>query len=168
MSSSNETLLATIEAEREIYRTFLRFFRLVDTRQFERLGEECFTPDAVIEYHLPAPHRFNGRAEFTAYMLDGPRRRQQMVAHVLGQIAIEWEAGRPSVSAYATVWHWYQANASQGDLRPADWTTIGLVEDDFEQFEGRWLIARRTVSPITGLVAAGSPPLPTAARPAAE
>ncbi|MGW4965643.1 hypothetical protein ACWEPL_51205 [Nonomuraea sp. NPDC004186] len=49
------------------------------------------------------------------------------------------------------------AQASQGDLRPADWTTIGLVEDDFGRFEGRWLIARRKVSPIAGLVAAGSP-----------
>lgn len=60
------------------------------------------------------------------------------------------------------------AQASQGDLRPADWTTIGLVEDDFGRFEGRWLIARRKVSPIAGLVAAGSPPLPPAARTAAD
>ncbi|MEW9553330.1 nuclear transport factor 2 family protein [Nonomuraea sp. NPDC050783] len=158
--TSHETLLATLAAEREIHQTFLRFFRLVDTRQYERLGEECFTPDALIEYHVPAPQRFNGRDEFTAFMLDGPRRRQQMVAHVLGQTAIEWDAGRPRVSAYATVWHWYRANAAQGDLRPADWTTIGLVEDDFEQYDGRWLIARRNVRPVAGLVAAGSPPLP--------
>ncbi|MEV4364137.1 nuclear transport factor 2 family protein [Nonomuraea sp. NPDC049625] len=102
-------------------------------------------------------------------MLDGPRRRQQMVAHVLGQIAIEWDTGRPRVSAYATVWHWYQANPAQGDLRPADWTTIGLVEDDFEQYDGRWLIARRKVRPVAGLVATGSPPLPpSAAEPPAR
>ena len=40
----------------------------------------------------------------------------------------------------------------------ADWTGVGLVEDDVELEDGRWLISRRHVAPVAGLVAAGTWP----------
>jgi hypothetical protein len=156
VTSHDRTLLATIEAERAIYRTFYR----IDTNQYERVGKECFTPDALIEYDvMPGPtQRFRGRDEFTAFMSAGPRTRERKVAHVIGQSVIEWYEGRPHLEAYATVWHWAASRTTSGQHRPADWTVVGLVEDDFEQVDGEWLISRRYVSPVAGLVATGRAP----------
>lgn len=156
--TSLEARLARLEAESAINRTFFRFFELVDSRRYTEIAAECLTPDAQIEYHVPAPHRFDGSAEFTRYMIDTVAPRSQRVAHVVGQTVVEWHGDRPRLKARATVWHWYQAHAGGGDLRPADWTTIGQVEDDFAEVDGRWLIARRLVTPVAGLVAAGAPP----------
>ncbi|MEB8337522.1 nuclear transport factor 2 family protein [Streptomyces endophyticus] len=161
MTSSNDDLLATLAAEREIYRTFYKFFRLVDTNRYEQLVE-CFTKDALIEYDvMPGPvQRFHGRDEFTAFMSRSlPWKREPTVAHVLGQTIVEWTDGKPHVQAYATVWHWSATRTADGRHRPADWTVVGLVEDDFEQEDGRWLISRRHVAPVAGLVAAGRGPM---------
>ncbi|MEV6925140.1 nuclear transport factor 2 family protein [Dactylosporangium sp. NPDC051485] len=160
MTAPAEHMLAILEAEREIYRTFVHFFHLVDTRQYERVAEECFTPHAEIEYHVPNLHRFSGRDAFTGYLLAHVESRSQMVAHVIGQRVIHWNNGQPHLEAYATVWHWHTAHAMKGVLRPADWTTIGHVADDFERVNGQWLIARRIVTPVGGLVAAGRTPAP--------
>ncbi|MFF2083844.1 nuclear transport factor 2 family protein [Nocardia sp. NPDC058176] len=153
-----EERVARLEAEGEINRTFFRFFELVDSRRYELIAPECLAPDAQIEYHVPAPHRFDGRDAFTRYMIDKVAPRSQRVAHVLGHTVVEWHGDRARLKARATVWHWYQRHAELGDLRPADWTTVGHVEDDFALVDGRWLIARRVVTPVAGLVAAGSPP----------
>ncbi|MFG2133289.1 nuclear transport factor 2 family protein [Streptomyces sp. NPDC048751] len=161
MTSPNDDLLAAIKAEREIYRTLYKFFRLVDTGRYEQLVE-CFTKDALIEYAvMPGPtQRFDGRDEFTAFMSAGRGvRYEPTVAHVVGQTLIEWTEGRPHLQAYATVWHWSATRTADGRHRPADWTVVGLVEDDFEQEDGRWLISRRHVEPVAGLVAAGRRPV---------
>lgn len=157
---SDLSLLETLEAERAIYHTHFRFFRLTDTRRYEQIGRECFTPDAFIEYRIMPgpPQRFHGRDAFTAFMLAGRPHPGSAVAHVGGQSTIEWESGRPRLLAYATVWHWAATHTALGAHRPADWTTIGYIEDDYEQIDGRWLIARRRVSPVAGLVATGVAP----------
>ncbi|WP_261568743.1 nuclear transport factor 2 family protein [Frankia gtarii] len=156
---STATRLARLEAERDIQHTFARSFRLVDTREYERIAAECLTPDADLEYHIPARHRLRGRDEFTRHMLTEVAPRSQMVAHVPGLAVVDWDSsGQPHLSAYTTAWHWYTAQAHRGELRPADWTTIGLVEDTYRRHDGRWLITRRRVTPVAGLVAAGSPP----------
>ena len=160
-SPNDDDLLATIKAEREIHRTFYTFFRLVDTGRYRRLVE-CFTKDALIEYDvLPGPtQRFHGRDDFAAFMSAGRAgRHEPTVAHVVGQTLIEWTDGRPHLQAYVTVWHWSATRTADGRHRPADWTVVGLVEDDFEQEDGRWLISRRHVEPVAGLVAAGRGPV---------
>ncbi|WP_261562246.1 nuclear transport factor 2 family protein, partial [Frankia tisae] len=149
--------LARLEAERDIQRTFARFFRLVDTRRYERIAAECLTPDADLDVHIPASLRLRGHDEFTRHMLTRVAPASQMVAHVPGLAVVDWDdTGQPHLSAYTTGWHWYTAHAYRGDLRPADWTTIGLVEDAYRHHDGRWLIARRRVTAVAGLVAAGS------------
>ncbi|MFF0452896.1 nuclear transport factor 2 family protein [Nocardia africana] len=156
MTTSPEDLLATIAAEREIFQTFHRFFRIADTGENERFGE-CFTPDAVIEYRImPGPVvRFHGRDEFTAHMTRVPQAQRSPVAHVLGQATIDWAGERPLLTAYATVWHWNSTNAYTDYQRPADWTVIGLIHDQFEHYGGQWLIAHRDVRPVAGRTAAG-------------
>ncbi|WP_040797493.1 nuclear transport factor 2 family protein [Nocardia higoensis] len=160
MTESPADLLATLEAERAIFRTFHNFFRIADTQENERFPE-CFTPDALIEYRImPGPVvRFHGRDEFTAYMTRAPRSQRGRVAHVIGQASIDWSGERPLLTAYATVWHWYTSITAPDDNRPADWTTVGLVNDEFEKYDGEWLIARRDVRPVAGRVAAGRGPL---------
>ncbi|WP_278264405.1 nuclear transport factor 2 family protein [Nocardia sp. AG03] len=155
MTTSTD-LLATLTAERAIYRTFHEFFRIADTGEHERFTE-CFTPDALIEYRImPGPvQRFHGGAAFTAHMCRVPRQRRSLVAHVIGQNWIDWTDGVPLLTAYATVWHW---STSVDVHRPADWTTIGLVRDEFTEYEGRWLISHRDVRPVAGLVATGRGP----------
>lgn len=160
MTCSHDALLATIEAERAIYRTFYHFFRLADTQETERFTE-CFTPDALIEYRImPGPvQRFHGRDEFTSFMSRGPKPRPGMVAHVAGQTTIEWTDDSPLLTAYATVWHWFPTRGVADEYRPADWTVIGLVQDKFEKYEGDWLISHRDVRPVAGRVAAGRGPI---------
>ncbi len=159
MIPSNDDVVARLVAEREIHRTFYRFFRLVDTKQYEQLVE-VFTEDAHIEYHvMPGPAQiFAGRDEFAGFMSAGPRDNRSMVAHVIGQTVIDWRDGKPSLEAYATVWHWFGSTAENGHHRPADWTVVGLVQDDFEHVGDEWLISRRHVAPVAGLVAAGTGP----------
>ncbi|MEU0949693.1 nuclear transport factor 2 family protein [Streptomyces canus] len=123
---------------------------------------ECFTKDAPIEYDMmPGPtQRFRGRDDFTAFMSAGRTgRHEPTVAHVVGQTLIEWTDGRLHLRAYVTVWHWSPTRTADGRHRPADWTVVGLVEDDFEQEDGRWLISRRHLEPVAGLVAAGRGPV---------
>ncbi len=160
VTGQTDNLLATIEAERAIYRTFHHFFRIADTQDSERFSE-CFTPDALIEYRImPGPvQRFHGRDEFTSFMCRVPKARRNMVAHVIGQSSIEWDGDRPVLTAYATVWHWFSSSAFPDHNRPADWTVIGLVRDEFEKYDGRWLISHRDVRPVAGRVAAGRGPI---------
>jgi len=165
VSSSNGApaepdLLAKIAAEREIHKTFHRFFRLTDLGEFEQVGVVCFTRDALIEYDvMPGPtQRFHGRDEFVAFMTAGARQREPRVAHVVGQTTIDWIDGVPHLEAYVTVWHWVATRTSDGRHRPADWTVVGLVQDRFAREDGRWLISRRYVAPVAGLVAAGRAP----------
>ncbi|MEV6925142.1 nuclear transport factor 2 family protein [Dactylosporangium sp. NPDC051485] len=160
MKRAGLTPLEILIAEREIYQTHFRFFRLADSYEYERLAETCFTPDAYIEYTIMPgpPQRFHGREEFATFMLAGGRRPGAAVAHVAGQSSIDWSSGHPHLSGYATVWHWAATRNLRGEHRPADWTTIGRIEDDYEFLEDRWLISRRRISPAAGLVATGAAP----------
>jgi hypothetical protein len=160
-TTANEDLLATLHAERAIWRSFVHFFRLVDTLQWERVTRECFTPDAIVEYHTSpdgALLRAHGHAELEAMFVERGKSTTQQLAHVVGQHVIEWEAERPHMTAYVTAWHWFNHHADRGPHRPADWTIIGHLDDDYELADGRWLIARRRVVPVGGLVAAGALP----------
>lgn len=160
MPTGERTPVEILLAERAIYRTHFRFFRLSDTFDYARLGAECFTPDARIEYRIMPgpPQTFRSRDEFTDFMLAGTRTPGQAVAHVSGQATIDWVDGVPHLTAYATVWHWTAVTSPQGEHVPADWTTIGLIRDEYSDLDGRWLIHRRLVSPVAGLVAAGTAP----------
>ncbi|MET8426882.1 nuclear transport factor 2 family protein [Nocardia sp. NPDC004860] len=159
MTAIPDDLLATIAAERAIFQTFFRFFRIADSGECERFNE-CFTPDAVIEYRImPGPvTRFEGRDAFTAYMTQVPEDKRSPVAHVIGQTHIDWTGGQPLLTAYATVWHWSSPAAYSDYDRPADWTVIGLIRDRFEKFDGEWLISHRDVRPVSGRTAAGAVP----------
>jgi hypothetical protein len=156
-------LTATLEAERGIRRTFFRFFRLMDTMEWERAGRECFATDAVLKNDaLPGGMqlRSEGRTDITAALAAG-QPVMQMVAHVAGQSFVDCaEPGRPRLTAYVTAWHWFADRAREGELRPADWTIVTLVEDEYVPVEGEWLIERRTITPAAGMVAAGTLPTP--------
>ncbi|MCD0450921.1 nuclear transport factor 2 family protein [Actinocorallia sp. API 0066] len=158
------TTLEILEAEREIHRTHFRFFQLADRGDYARLGAECFAPDVDIEYTIMPgpPQRFSSRDGFTSFMLAGspriPDAHGPAVAHVAAQSSITWDEGRPHLSGYATVWHWAATRTPSGRHRPADWTTVGRVEDDYARIDGKWLITRRRVSPAAGLVATGAAP----------
>lgn len=155
--------LEILEAEREIRQTYFRFFQLADRGDYARLGVECFAADADIEYTIMPgpPQRFAGRDAFTSFMLAGTGPAVEggpAVAHVAGMSSISWDGELPHLSGYATVWHWAATRTPGGFHRPADWTTIGRVEDDYALIDGRWLITRRRVSPAAGLVATGTAP----------
>src|SRR5437016_2603528 len=98
----------------------------MDTLQWERVAEACFTADGVIENDATpdgSKMRFDGGDEIRA-ALSGGQEHMQMVAHVAGQTLITWEDGKPHLTAYVTAWHWFAATADQGELRPADWTVV--------------------------------------------
>ncbi|MCW2881052.1 MAG: hypothetical protein JWQ95_5152 [Sphaerisporangium sp.] len=163
------TTLDRLEAERAIRQTHFRFFRLADIGDYALLGRQCFTPDAQIEYRIMPgpPQRFASRDEFVTFMLAGrppaaPPHRigGPAVAHTSAPPDIDWTTGQPRLTGHATVWHWAAVRTPTGQDRPADWTTIGLVEDDYRQFDGQWLIARRLITPAAGLVATGTTPGP--------
>ena len=158
--STLESFFATVLAERACWDTYLDYFTVLDTRQPCVQAVECFTPEARIEYHMKgAPLVFQGRAEYLGF-LEQATAAQQMTAHVVGQHRFRWSDGRPRLLSHVTSWQWFVVNADRGDLRPAEFTTIGYCEDDFEYIQGRWLIARRIVKPAAGLVAVGAPPPP--------
>ncbi|MDL9945623.1 nuclear transport factor 2 family protein [Gordonia sp. ABSL11-1] len=157
MSNQPRSLLDLLAAEREINANHVRFFEIADAFEHHRFVE-CFTPDAFIEYTIMPgpPQRFHSAHEFAAFMSAGGQRGQQAVAHVAGQHVVRWHDDRPHLSGYATVWHWTATHDHAGRHRPADWTTIGRIEDDYQNLDGRWLISRRSVSRAAGLIATGA------------
>jgi len=157
-TSSPETFFETLRAEREMYETYLDYFSLLDNKlSCERAGE-CFTEDTEVTYRMKGPPLvFHGRADYVSWLKDATE-AQEMTAHVTGQHRFEWANGKPRLIAYVTSWQWFTHTAHLGENRPADFVTIGYSEDDFEHVGGRWLIARRAVRPVAGLVAAGSLP----------
>ena len=152
------SLMATLYAEREAYKTFQDYFSIVDSKLPCEQAANCFTEKAEIEYHMKgSPMIFHGRSEFLRF-LEVATPPQQMTAHVVGQSRFEWIDGKLLLHAYVTSWQWYTANAHLGEMRPADFVTIAKSTDEFAAVEGKWLIARRVAKPVAGLVAAGSPP----------
>ncbi|WP_261568744.1 nuclear transport factor 2 family protein [Frankia gtarii] len=161
------TILDRLDAERAIRHTHFRFFVLSDAGRYELIGPHCFTPDADIEYRIMPgpPQRFAGRDEFVAFMLPSRppaavryRLTGPAVAHASAPPDIDWSTGQPRLTGHATVWHWPATQTPAGQHRPADWTTIGLIEDTYRQHDGQWLIARRLITPAAGLVATGAAP----------
>ncbi|WP_462186710.1 MULTISPECIES: nuclear transport factor 2 family protein [unclassified Frankia] len=157
--------LGRLEAERAILGTHFRFFRLTDLSEFELLGRQCFTRDARIEYRIMPgpPQRFASRDEFVGFMLAAGghhRLSGPTIAHTSAPPDIDWSGGQPRLTGYATVWHWAATRDFGGRPRPADWTTIGLVEDVYRCEGGQWLIADRLITPAAGLVATGASPGP--------
>ena len=156
--SSPEALFKTISAEREIYKTYLNYFFFLDTKTpCERAGE-CFTENTEITYHMKGqPMTFHGRSNYIAFLKTATA-GQEMTAHVVGQKLIRWSHGKPQLLTYVTSWQWFENTRNLGKDRPADFVTIGYSEDDFECVYGEWLISRRVVKPVAGLVAAGALP----------
>jgi len=153
-----EGFFATLQAERAMYETYLEYFAVIDQKRPCALAGACFTEDAEVAYHMKGPPMvFRGRTDYVAF-LEQATSAQEMTAHVVGQTRFDWTNGKPRLISYVTSWQWFTANAQLGDLRPAEFTTIGHSEDDFEQVGGRWLISRRVVRPVAGLVAIGAPP----------
>ncbi len=155
---SAETFYKTLQAERAMYETYLQYFFCIDKKMPCESTGECFTENTEIEYHMKGqPMKFRGRADYVSFMKVATA-AQEMTAHVVGQKRFQWTAGSPRLLAYVTVWQWFRGKAHLGQNRPADFVTIGYSEDDFELVDGKWLIARRVVKPVAGLVAAGELP----------
>jgi len=153
--SNAESFFRTVKAERECLVTYLRYFEIVDRRLPCEQAAECFTKDTNIEYHMKgAPMKFRGRSEYAVFMRKAVA-AQEMSAHFVGQTRFVWTSGAPRLFSYVTSWQWFIANADDGDLRPADFATIGYSEDDFECVEGQWLISNRVVKPVAGLTVVG-------------
>ena len=155
--SSPESCLATWHAERAVYATFCEYLRAADVMDCERAGG-CFTEDAEVTYHMSGePMVFCGRRAFVAYLEDA-KLVHEMSVHVVGQHSFSWNDGTPCVAAYVSAWHWFLDNAHLGDMRAADFMTVGFAQDEFVLAEGKWLVSRRLVKPAAGLVAVGDRP----------
>lgn len=155
LASPAATFYEMLQAERGMYDTYLDYFACIDKKMPCESAAECFTEDTDITYHMKGqPLRFRGRASYVSF-LKGATAAQEMTAHVVGQNRFQWIAGRPRLLTYVTVWQWFVNKAHLGRDRPADLVTIGSSEDDFAWVGNRWLISRRVVQPVAGLVAAG-------------
>jgi SnoaL-like domain len=160
VTSKPESLLATLEAERSMHETFVRFFHLVDTRQWHRVASECFTPEGVLVYDaLPAgtSQSLEGRAGIDAFYGQNAGYFAG-TAHVAGQWLVDWSGDRPRLTASVTAWHWFAAPPGAADARPADWTVVAVIDDDYDLVDGTWLISHRRVTPQGGPVAVGRLP----------
>lgn len=158
--STAKSFFETLKVERACWDTYLDYFDLLDRKMPCKDAAACFTEDAKIEYHMKGqPMVFNGRPNYLSF-LEKATAAQEMTAHVVGQHRFVWSNSKPKLLSHVTSWQWFTVNAHRGDLRPAEFTTIGYSEDDFEYVASKWLIARRVVRPVAGLVAVGAPPPP--------
>ncbi|WP_142098001.1 nuclear transport factor 2 family protein [Pseudonocardia cypriaca] len=153
-----EAAIRTLAAERACWETYLTYFEVLDDKRSHLEACACFTEDATITYGMKGGAlEFTSRAEYADF-LEGAAATQEMVAHVVGQHRFVWDGGTPRLITYVTVWQWFVANAHGGELRPADYVTIGHSVDEFRNVGDAWLIARRTVRPAAGITAIGSRP----------
>lgn len=157
-TATSEALSKTLTAERQMYATYLDYFFFIDQKLPCEKAVECFTEDTEITYHMKgSPLSFKSRSDYLSF-LKVATGAQQMTAHVVGQNLFRWSGGKPRLLTYVTVWQWFLDKAHLGENRPADFVTIGYSEDDFACVNGKWLIARRLVKPVAGLVATGALP----------
>ncbi|MCD0450919.1 nuclear transport factor 2 family protein [Actinocorallia sp. API 0066] len=152
-----EERIGRLRDEQEVRETFLQFFALLDARRYPEVAE-LLTPDVEIDHPVPERRLLRGREDVTAHLRTRVAPWTQTSAHVVGEGVVEWDGERPRVVSYVTAWYWHTGNTRLGDLRPADWTAVWLVESDFTRVDGRWLIAWSAASPAGGLVAAGEAP----------
>jgi SnoaL-like domain len=88
MTSTVSEQPADSGAERAVYRTFFSYLRLVDTLQWHRVAQECFTPDAEITCDLGTGRLVvAGYDEVNALYLASKDRYEHV--HVAGQTLIE-------------------------------------------------------------------------------
>lgn len=158
--STPESFFETLRAERECMNTCLEYFEIIDRKGPCEQAGACFTEDVDITYLMKGPSLvFNGRPGYVAF-LEQATAAQERTAHFVGQHRFTWHDGRPRMTSYVMSWQWFMVNAHLGDLRPAEFVTIACSEDDFERVGDRWLVSRRFVQPVAGLVAIGTPPPP--------
>lgn len=155
--STPETMVATINAERACWETYLDYFAVVDGRRPYLEAAACFTENAVISYGMrSAPLEFHGREAYATFMKDAVK-VHEITAHVVGQHRFRWTDGTPRLFTHVMSWQWFAVWAERGP-RPADFVTIAHAEDDFQLVGDRWLICNRTVRPATGGAAIGARP----------
>ncbi|PZU09074.1 MAG: hypothetical protein DI605_09825 [Sphingomonas sp.] len=155
--STPESFMATIQAERECLETYLEYFEVIDRGRPNSGAAACFTEDTEVTYAMKGkPMVFNGRAEYLKF-LDDSTAAYEMVTHILGQQFFAWKNGTPSLRTNVISWQWFLKNKDQGDMRPADFVTMGHANDEFTKVDGKWLISKRHVQPAAGITAIGTP-----------
>jgi hypothetical protein len=132
--------LANLLAERACERLLLEFIRTLD------LGDpgdvaDLFTPDGVWEW--PAGNRaIRGREQLRAYFAGRPADR--MSRRLLTNILVEVESpARARATSYLVT---YRVDGHPGEMVPPPApANVGHYEDELEQHDGHWLLARRSL-----------------------
>jgi hypothetical protein len=157
-TSTPEAFYETLKAERECWKVYLAYFYATDHTGSAKDAAACFTENTQVRYSMRGSEQlFNGREEYHVF-LGKSLAAYQMVSHVVGQQDFTWSNGTPRLTTNVISWQWFKTKADAGDLRPADFATIGHAEDEFEFVNGKWLISKRLVRPAAGITAIGIPP----------
>src|SRR5580765_6381969 len=98
---TDEALRRRIDGEHAIQRRFALFSRLGDTLQWSRIPDEVFTADAVLEHDGMdgSVQLYEGHDAIAAFYREAAD-LTEMVAHVAGQVIVDWDDVAPTASAY--------------------------------------------------------------------
>ena len=130
---------------------------LLDSRQWERLSDEVFAPDALDDHGL-------GEWRGADAIRDGFRNIMTRFAgttHALSNSHIELDGDHARSRCYVSGWHWLASEVPSVTpaLGPADFLVIGAYLDDLERRPEGWRIARRRFRPVgPGVLGVGEMP----------
>jgi SnoaL-like domain len=114
---------------------------LADTDQYERIAEEVFTEDAVLDWGVQV---VSGRDELRQWFAN-PRPGLLGTSHMITNIMVRIDGDRAKALSKMIGWHWF-ADPDREDpfLQEADVVLVGGYEDELRRDERGWRITHRS------------------------
>jgi hypothetical protein len=151
--SAIEARLRAFEEWKAIHDHQLRYAHLLDTRRNDRVAEEIFTADAVIDF---GTGRVQGREAIHAFYMNFADALLG-TAHLLTNFHIEVEGDRARSLCRSMAWHWLKS-PDPLDLHAADILGIGGYQDELRREAEGWRISQRVTVQFGTGIGVGTPP----------
>ena len=140
-----QAVVRQLQDREEIREVLQHYCFLVDTKQPDRIADECFTEDAA-DYHSETtdpPMVSRGRDAIRAFFR-GAMSLVENTQHFLGNFHIELDGDRAHSRVYVWASHWMADSPTAGDrMRPADVILTVAYDDELQRTSGGWRIKSR-------------------------
>jgi hypothetical protein len=141
--------------EAAIERQLILYCKLCDTKQFGAIGTDVFGSDGTADYGLGPVRGGSAIADHLSALSAG----MDCTAHSISNVVIDVAGDVARSSVYVLAWGWLDETADRGALRPADYGTVAIYDDEWRRGPHGWRITQRLVRLLgPGAVAVGALP----------
>jgi hypothetical protein len=113
---------------------------LADTDQYDRIPDEVFSEDAVLDWGLG---EVSGRHALREWF-GNPRPGLLGTSHMITNIMIRIDGDQASALSKMVAWHWFDESRDEGPfLQEANVVLVGGYEDELRRDPVGWRVIRR-------------------------